>query len=106
MSRRQGDFGMFSSSFGWLKGRFWRVLIGSVAVSLGLSPSYGAIGDEPAAVIATRTAPGETTAFVCGRAGFVIVQFFLSGALVSEIESGDTCSPPGGSKKRRPLDRR
>ena len=68
------------------------ILMLSVA-SLVTTPGYGAVGDDPASVIATRTAPGETTAFVCGSGGFLIVQFFLGSALVSEVESGTTCSP-------------
>ena len=70
-----------------------RIALAAVLGILGMAPVHAAIGDDPASVIATRTAPGETTAFVCGSSGFIIVQFFLGTAIVSEIESGTTCTP-------------
>lgn len=54
-------------------------------------PSFAGPGDPAVSALVTQTAPGETTNLICGPNGFVIVQFILLGAIVSSVESSDTC---------------
>ncbi len=87
---------------------FLKCTIAASALILGHGgkPALAAAGDDPASVIATRTATGETTRIVNGPAGFQVVIFFDAGGTeVSRIESGTPNTgvtpppptPPGGA---------
>ncbi|GAA6157795.1 hypothetical protein NBRC116588_32680 [Pyruvatibacter sp. HU-CL02332] len=64
-----------------------------IAASLLVAPAMAGPGDPSAAFIAGNAAPGETTSTRCNSNGFVEVIFSLGGAVVSTVESGDTCTP-------------
>lgn len=69
----------------------------AILASLLSAPSaHAGAGDDPAGVIASRTAPGETTSQSCGGNGFVIVTFSVGSSVVSTVESGTPCSSGGG----------
>ncbi|MEO0961627.1 MAG: autotransporter domain-containing protein [Pseudomonadota bacterium] len=70
-----------------------QVCIAGLASCLLVAPAMAGPGDPSAAFIATNAAPGETTSTRCNSNGFVEVIFSLGGAVVSTVESGDTCTP-------------
>lgn len=66
-------------------------------VFFAVPSAHAGAGDDPASVIATRTAPGETTSQSCGGNGFVVVTFSVGSSVVSTVESGTPCSSGGSS---------
>jgi len=70
-----------------------QICIAGLAACVLVTPAMAGPGDPSAAFIAGNTAPGETTSTRCNSNGFVEVIFSLGGAVVSTVESGDTCTP-------------
>lgn len=78
--------------------RYALVVMSLVTLVFFAVPSaHAGAGDDPASVVASRTAPGETTSQSCGGNGFVVVTFSVGSSVVSTVESGTPCSSGGTS---------